>query len=169
MSAAEDLSSLSPAELYAQRQKILGELGLYDLELERRAQQKRIHLPAHEAQIPPADGDETKTTRLTLISPAFGFNIRAFEVFKLRVPPHSAGGKYHVHGDAVKYYLSGRGVELVGDEEYEIGPGDLIHIPAGVWHGTQNPNDEPIEILAVQQWPGTYSQVAAPFIWADGR
>jgi len=169
LSATEDLSTLASADLYAGRQKILGELGLFDLEIDKRAQQKRIHLTAQEAQRPASTGDAEpgKTTRWTLVSPAFGFGIRAFEVFRLSIPPNTSKGRYHVHGDAVKYYLSGHGVELVGDDEYEVGPGDFIHLPAGVWHGTQNPNDEPIEVLAVQQWPGTYSQVAAPFIWGD--
>ncbi len=68
-----------------------------------------------------------------------------------------------MHGEAIKYYLSGRGVEVIGGNRYEVEPGDLCFIPHHVWHGTQNPGPEPLRFLAVVQQVGTPLQVPIVF------
>ncbi|HKZ51219.1 MAG TPA: cupin domain-containing protein, partial [Dehalococcoidia bacterium] len=57
--------------------------------------------------------------------------------------------------EAIKYYLSGKGAEIIGDKRYEVEAGDVGFIPAHVWHGTQNTGSEPLRFLAVVQSTGT--------------
>jgi quercetin dioxygenase-like cupin family protein len=162
-----ELASLSPTALFHRRQEMLNHLGKVDLEFDRRREQGRRHVKSDELQwvnanqITPTEAD---IKFCPIISPELGFNIHNIHMFMLEIAPNSEGGSYHRHGDAIKHYISGRGVEIIGGERYEVEAGDFIHIPANVWHGTQNPYDEPCRILAVQQFPGTYSQISAPFI-----
>jgi quercetin dioxygenase-like cupin family protein len=160
---------LTPTALYRKRQELLEEIGFLELEFDRRRAEKRL-------LVKEADLTWFMTNELTptaaeikfcpIISPEQGFDIYNFHMFMLEVPPHGDPAKaaYHRHGDAIKYYLSGRALERIGDETFEVEAGDFIHIPANAWHGTVNPYDEPVKILAVQQFPGTYSQYSAPFI-----
>jgi len=46
------------------------------------------------------------------------------------------------------YILSGYGIMIVGDEEVEVGPGDLIYIPAGAKHGLRVKGSYPVRALA---------------------
>ncbi len=84
-----------------------------------------------------------------VMSPRLGFDCHNFVVFMSERPPGENLGAYHTHGEAIKYYLSGSGVELIGDKKYEVEAGDVCFIPANTWHGTQNPNKEPLTFLAV--------------------
>lgn len=168
MSERADISKLSPSELYARRQALLGELGDLDLEFEARRSQRRRVVRADELQwqsVSELNPTSQNIELCQIVSPELGFDIFNMHLFRIRIPAHTEGGKYHRHGDAIKYYVSGRAIELIGDERYEVSAGDYVHIPANVYHGTQNPFDEPCEILAVQQFPGTYTQVPAPFMW----
>ncbi len=70
-------------------------------------------------------------------------------------------GAFHTHGDAVKYYLEGKGKEIIDDQEVEVSPGDLAFIPANIWHGTENTGDEPMVFIAFHQIPGTHLPVPA--------
>lgn len=163
----EEIENLEPKDLYRNRQEMLGQLGKLELEFERRREQKRRHVKQSELEW--HDASEMTPTNAPIricqiISPELGFDIYNVHMFMLEIAPNSEGGSYHRHGDAIKHYLSGRAVEVIEGERYEVEAGDFVHIPANMWHGTQNPYDEPCRILAVQQFPGTYSQVAAPFI-----
>jgi quercetin dioxygenase-like cupin family protein len=44
----------------------------------------------------------------------------------------------HAHEDKVYYVLEGRGVFTVGDEERELGAGEIALAPAGQNHGVAN-------------------------------
>jgi uncharacterized cupin superfamily protein len=37
----------------------------------------------------------------------------------------------------------------VGDETYDVGPGDIVMVPAGAVHGTRNVGDELVHLRAV--------------------
>ena len=153
----EELARLSPSELYdlyLERTRRFGKAGK---ELDRRRGANRLHVPAEEANVACAGPDQRM-----IVGPELGFNINNFHVFT----SGRAGGseRYHTHGDAIKYYVSGRGYELIGDERFEVEPGDFMHVPANTWHGTENPHTEPLVFLAVQQFPGTYRQVPTPFV-----
>lgn len=51
----------------------------------------------------------------------------------LRVPPGKESFVYHSHETEEEfcYVLSGRGVAEVGEETFEVGPGDFLGFPAG--------------------------------------
>jgi len=51
----------------------------------------------------------------------------------LRVPPGKESFVYHSHETEEEfcYVLSGRGLAEVGDESFEVGPGDFLGFPAG--------------------------------------
>lgn len=57
-------------------------------------------------------------------------------------PPH-----YHPNCEEILYVLSGRCAHQLGDEVYEMGPGDAIHVPSGVVHHAHNPGREPLRAV----------------------
>ncbi len=83
-----------------------------------------------------------------LVAAELGFNMYNIHVFAVELPPGESDGAYHIHGEAVKFYLKGRAKEIIGDREYEVEAGDVILVPAHVWHGTQNVYSEPVSFLA---------------------
>ena len=44
----------------------------------------------------------------------------------------------HAHEDKIYYVVEGRGMFTVGDEERELGPGEIALAPAGQNHGVVN-------------------------------
>jgi oxalate decarboxylase/phosphoglucose isomerase-like protein (cupin superfamily) len=66
------------------------------------------------------------------------------------------GHELHTHPDSdeILYVVSGRGDQTVADETREVGPGEMIYVPAGVEHGTINTGWETLKILAVYAPPG---------------
>ncbi|MGE5541425.1 MAG: cupin domain-containing protein [Bacillota bacterium] len=63
--------------------------------------------------------------------------------------PLGSEHKMHAHDDAEEFtiYLRGKGVRVVGGEEYEVGPGDVAFVPRGVEHGLKSVDpSEPIEL-----------------------
>ncbi|MBI4329668.1 MAG: cupin domain-containing protein [Chloroflexi bacterium] len=156
--AGEDYRKLSPMELARKRHALVEEMGRLEEELNRRRQQDRHIMRAGEL-----DWREPTATnplrRATVVAPENGFNIHNFHVFMAEVPPGKTEGTYHMHGEAVKYYLQGKGVEIVGEKQYEVKAGDAVFIPAGTWHGSQNPFPEPMRFLAV-----AHSAMGVPLI-----
>ena len=59
--------------------------------------------------------------------------------------------EHHLHPDAeeVVIVLSGRGWHRVGEEYYEIGPGDVVFVPANTAHSAGSIGDEDMVILWV--------------------
>ena len=156
---AEALQELEPAQVDELNRELQWYFGRVALEAQRRRGQKRLHVPAEEARV----GKGELGQRL-IIAPELGFDIYAFHVFVDGMAPRTEQGRYQTDGDTVKYYLSGRGYELIGDQRLEVRAGDFMHIPANTWHGMQNPNDEPLRFLAWQQIPGTFRQTPTPSI-----
>jgi len=104
--------------------------------------------------------DFKKTHRVAnLIAPELGFNVYNYKAFVVEIPPGGQEGAYHRHGEAVKYYLAGRGLEIIGDKQYEVEAGDVMYVPADTWHGTQNPYDEPLRFFAVG-----YTDIGVPLM-----
>jgi quercetin dioxygenase-like cupin family protein len=57
----------------------------------------------------------------------------------------AAGGEVPRHTNAVEheqYVLAGEYVVGIDDEEYTVGPGDAVHVPAGTVHWYRNEGDE---------------------------
>jgi mannose-6-phosphate isomerase-like protein (cupin superfamily) len=74
------------------------------------------------------------------------------------VPPGHSDETFHSHGEAVHYYLSGQGHQIVGDESIAVEAGDLVFVPAGTAHGIRNSTGDPMRFLIAEQLPGTYLQ-----------
>jgi quercetin dioxygenase-like cupin family protein len=154
----KELAEMTASELYTQREFILGQVTLLEEEVAKRSQEGKRLVPASDPQW--REDPTTGVKIWTIVAPEEGFTMQNFYMFMLWVPPGYKQGKYHVHGDAVKHYISGHGVEIIADQRYEVGPGDFIHIPAGIWHGTENAsNEEPVIILAAQIRPGAPNYV----------
>ena len=150
-----DLSTEELSRLYMENQIAFGKV---TLELQRRRQQKKIHLLAKDAPVGPESGPDQRM----LIGPELGFDVYNFHIF---TSGRAAGSdRFHSHGDAIKFYVAGGGFEVVGDQRYEVKVGDFMHVPGNIWHGTENPADEPLVFLAVQQFVGTFRQVPTPFV-----
>lgn len=153
----QELASLGPGELHALYIEKQERFALAARELDRRRRQDRLLAPAE--QNPVADAGPHQRM---IIGPELGFNIHNFHVF---TSGRAAGAdRYHTHGDAVKFYVRGRGYEIIGDQRFPVNVGDFVHVPGNVWHGTENPYDEPLTFLAAQQFPGTCRQVPTPFV-----
>jgi len=68
--------------------------------------------------------------------------------------------KFHSHStDQVLFVTSGKGIVATEEEELEIQPGDIIHIPAGEkhWHGATE--DSEMSHLAIEAAGGELTQV----------
>lgn len=71
-------------------------------------------------------------------------------VVRVQVPV-GGGHPFHHHPNMEEclYVLSGRAEQWIEDKKYEMGPGDTIHLPAGMVHATYNAGDEELSFLAI--------------------
>jgi quercetin dioxygenase-like cupin family protein len=56
--------------------------------------------------------------------------------------PHTHGGQ-----DKVYYVIEGKGLFRVGDEEKELGAGEIVLAPAGENHGVANQSQQRLSVL----------------------
>ncbi len=153
--SSEDLQKLSATEIGRKRHQLVEQMGKIEEELNRRRGEDRHVARGKELQwkdISEILGGGLKrgiARRATMIAPELGFNVHNFVAFLFEVPPGGQEGAYHMHGEAIKYYLEGKGREIVGDREYDVEAGDAVFIPANTWHGTQNPGPGIMRVLAV--------------------
>ena len=83
-------------------------------------------------------------------------NVKQISVWETTFPP-GAGIPLHKHPHPVEellYVLRGKGIETVGDEQREVGPGTAIFIPPEVEHRIENTGDEMLVLLVVVSPPG---------------
>ena len=74
-------------------------------------------------------------------------------------------GPTHLHrGEEVLHVVSGRLLVRVGDERRECGPGDVVAVPAGAWHGFRALAETVLEVVAEQRIGTVF-----PVRGADGR
>lgn len=73
-----------------------------------------------------------------------------------------AAHERHVHPDSeeILYFMTGSGVQTVGDEEREVSAGHMVYISAGVEHSTHNTSWEPLRFIAVYGPPGPEAGLA---------
>ena len=72
-------------------------------------------------------------------------------VYTARIPPGRESFVYHSHRheEEFLYVLAGRGVVEIGEDSYEIGPGDFLGFPAGgPAHLVKNPFEADLVVLA---------------------
>ncbi len=86
------------------------------------------------------------TTIQVLISTQEGPN------FALRKFSMQPGGGMPLHTNTVEheqYVLRGQARIGIAGQDYEVGPGDAVYIPAGAPHYYQNTGNEPFEFLCI--------------------
>lgn len=72
--------------------------------------------------------------------------------FAMRMFTIEAGGNMPLHTNSVEheqFVIRGRARIRIGQEVYEVGPGDVVFIPAGVPHDYQTIGQEPFEFICV--------------------
>lgn len=68
----------------------------------------------------------------------------------------------HQHAEEVVLIVRGHGIAIDGDQETEVGPGDLVLHSRNAWHGFRNSSDsEEVEMLWV--WGGAASRESAGY------
>ena len=150
----QDPAALNSAALYSRRQHLLHELGALEDEINLRRQSKRWLVPSDEV---PWELPEDSQT-VALIAPELGFDIHTLQLSLRLIPPGYQDANLHRHGEAVHYFLSGAGLQTVGQEEFSVSEEDLVFLPAGVAHGTHNTGGDVMRILIAEQMPGTCLQ-----------
>jgi oxalate decarboxylase/phosphoglucose isomerase-like protein (cupin superfamily) len=67
----------------------------------------------------------------------------------------------HPGSDEILYILSGRGEQMVDDEQtFPVGPGQAVFIPKGAFHSTVNTGWEPLVLLAIYAPAGAEEALA---------
>ena len=72
----------------------------------------------------------------------------------ISIAPGDKSTEFHTHRyeEEAIYVLSGRGTEVIGDQNYKIGPGDFIGFAGGgAAHETINDGTEPLVCLVIGQ------------------
>jgi len=64
---------------------------------------------------------------------------------KKELAPH-----YHASHTEQIYVVEGTGQMLVGNENFDVGPGDLIYIPKGTIHALRVTSKLPMKVLSIQ-------------------
>ncbi|MGW1600630.1 class I tRNA ligase family protein [Streptomyces eurythermus] len=76
------------------------------------------------------------------------------------VPAHTVS-KRHAHQDGEMFIvLAGKAVVVLGDEERELGPGEVVHLSPFGFHEIRNESDEPFDIVSIY-WEHIPGAVAA--------
>jgi oxalate decarboxylase/phosphoglucose isomerase-like protein (cupin superfamily) len=63
----------------------------------------------------------------------------------------------HPGSEEILYVVSGQGKQMIdidGEQWEPIGAGDMVHIPADIFHATVNIGWEPLKLIAVYSPPG---------------
>ncbi|MFI5135487.1 MAG: cupin domain-containing protein [Chitinophagales bacterium] len=64
---------------------------------------------------------------------------------KKEVTPH-----YHASHTEQVYVIEGTGQMLVGNDHFDVGPGDIIYIPKGTIHALRVTSKLPMKVLSIQ-------------------
>ena len=91
-----------------------------------------------------------------------------FSLVEHPIAPRTLGSPVHTHSreDEYSFVLEGRVGLLIGDEELEATPGDLVFKPRGVPHAFWNATDEParfLELIAPAGFEGYFAEAASMF------
>lgn len=82
----------------------------------------------------------------------------AFSIVHL-VQGHGIATPLHVHhtSDEAFFILAGQAKGVLGDREWEAGPGSFVWLPHGVPHAFQTVSTRPLELLAMSM-PGAFDK-----------
>ena len=166
---AGDYERMDPWELITARRNLLKQLGPLEEEMERRRKLDRHLIKAAELNWEPS-GRSTGTKErgwrrhAKAVAPEMGFDAYNLQSFFVEVDPGQTEGAYQSHHEALKFYLKGRGTEIIGGKEYDIEAGDVVFVPANTWHRSQNTStDEPLRFFVVTQGRRVPLAVQVPF------
>jgi len=74
--------------------------------------------------------------------------IRNQSLAEARLPPGAATtGHHHVRTEEIYYILEGTGRMLLGEETHQVGPGDAVAIPPGMFHLVTNTGRTTLKFL----------------------
>jgi oxalate decarboxylase/phosphoglucose isomerase-like protein (cupin superfamily) len=65
----------------------------------------------------------------------------------------------HPNSEEVLFFLNGEGVQMIDDEERTVSAGEMVYIPAGVEHSTENTTWEPLRFMALYGPPGPEAEI----------
>jgi mannose-6-phosphate isomerase-like protein (cupin superfamily) len=64
-------------------------------------------------------------------------------------PTGTTTGHSHDDMEEVYYVVMGKGIMVVGDDEYEIEQGDALYVPPGLFHTTKQRGNSPLIVVWV--------------------
>lgn len=68
----------------------------------------------------------------------------------MTIPPHGEiGGEVHPDNDQILQFVAGRGRADVAGDSREVGPGDLVVVPAGTEHNFVNTGSGPLVLTTI--------------------
>jgi quercetin dioxygenase-like cupin family protein len=87
-------------------------------------------------------------------------------VVGLSIFPPGAKHNLHRHPNAEEweYVLEGRGIKRIGDDDIEIGPGDVVFAPRDTYHGLANPEGSGETLITLWGYCGAASLDAAGYV-----
>jgi quercetin dioxygenase-like cupin family protein len=97
----------------------------------------------------------------------------AYSIFEDLIPPN-AGPPPHTHAreDETIFVLEGKLRAWLGGQQYDVKPGDFVHMPRGVEHYFKNITTEPTRLL-LSYTPGGFEQwffeVGKPVVAGDNE
>ena len=72
----------------------------------------------------------------------------------------------HPHAEETEYIVEGRGVARVGDDDVEMGPGDIVFVRADDYHGFYNTSDTDRAVM-IWCYGGAASLAEAGYVRED--
>jgi len=84
-----------------------------------------------------------------LVDPADSPSQRLTMGYTTIYPTGTTTGHTHDDMEEVYFVISGEGIMVVGEDEFEIKPGDGLYVPPGVFHTTYQRGNLPLTVLWV--------------------
>jgi transcriptional regulator with XRE-family HTH domain len=80
------------------------------------------------------------------------FPAHTLNAMLVKVPPHYASPEpMTLEGEELVYVVEGRLLYSMGERQFDLKPGDVVHLPSNIPHRWENPSDEEGSVL----WVGT--------------
>lgn len=92
-------------------------------------------------------GDEIRRDVLMLLKPEDSASGRLESGITVVYPGCRTNGHAHADREEVYFFLEGRGVMGVGDENWEVKAGDTFYVRPGPLHTTRNPYYTPLKFF----------------------
>jgi quercetin dioxygenase-like cupin family protein len=111
----------------------------------------RQRVPAEKRVLRAADRRWEGNVQL-LIDAGNGFDDRAISSFLRRLPAKSETDIHRHNFEAMGYVVKGKGYEIHDGERIDWAEGDVVFIPANVWHQHLNPYEEEAQVVFITNW-----------------